>query len=390
MIVAFTKDWDDVPTCTTHILREMGKTEPVLWVGSIGTRKPSAGSAKDVRRIWRRLWRGVLPPAHKENHVYVLHPLLIPKATATWAVRVNRWIFRWYVSRFARMARRQNDEQSIDYWCFVPNAVDLLPGRESGDRVVYYVADDWTAFHNLDGAWMAAKEASLVARADVVFATSCFLVDKLQRVCAGAGREEEDVVVHMAHGVDHALFAQALDKSVALPSELQGIPHPIIGFYGNLHPWVDFVLIEKLANARPAWHFVLIGEDYGAPESLKACANVFLLGRREHAVLVDYCRGFDAAMIPYDMRQGRMESVNPVKTKELLSAGVPVAASQVPALDGYGDDVLLCGGLEQWLNALEQQMAKDATERAAISERMRWETWEQKVREIRGIVERGM
>lgn len=383
MIVAFTKDWDDVPTCTTHILREMGKTEPVLWVGSIGTRKPSAASSKDVRRILRRVWRGILPPEHKEHHLYVLHPLLIPKATSAWARRVNCILFRWYVARFVRIARRGGDDQPIAYWCFVPNAVDLLPERGHDCKVVYYVADDWTAFHNLDGVWMKAKEDALVERSDVIFATSEYLVEKLRKICAGLGREGTEWVVHMPHGVDHGLFEKALDRSVGLPPELEGMSQPIIGFYGNLHPWVDFALIEKLARARPTFNFVLIGEDYGAPESLQACSNVHLLGRREHGVLVDYCRGFDAAMIPYDMRQERMESVNPVKTKELLSAGVPVVSAMVPALAGYGDDVLLCREAGQWLEALEHQIAKDAAERAAISARMRGETWAAKVQAIR-------
>ena len=402
MIVAFTKDWDDVPTCTTHILREMGKREPVLWVGSIGTRKPSVGSAKDVRRIWRRVWRGLLPPEHKENHLYVLHPLLIPKARSGGAVALNRWLFRWYVWRFVRMARRRyrplegrnvpSSGAPIEYWCFVPNAVDLLPRRDvserRGDKVVYYVADDWTAFHNLDGAWMKAKEDGLVQRSDVIFATSGILVEKLRKVCGSVGRSGDRLVVYMPHGVDHALFEKALDRSIALPPELREMSHPIIGFYGNLHPWVDFGLIEALAKARAVWNFVLIGEDYGAPASLKACANVYVLGRREHSMLVEYCRGFDVGMIPYDMGQARMESVNPVKTKELLSAGVPVVGSEVPALSGYGEDVLLCRSVEQWLAALEKQAAKDAAERAAISARMRGETWAAKVARIREMIHR--
>jgi len=402
LIVAFTKDWDDVPTCTTHILREMARTEPVLWVGSIGTRKPSAGSAKDLRRIWRRIWRGMRPPEHKEHHLYVLHPLLVPKASSAWAQRLNRMMMRWYVTRFERLVRRLDPSTvlrprprkrmtgklatgGIDYWCFVPNAVDLLPAQAvsaaRGDQIVYYVADDWTAFHNLDGTWMKVREDALVQRADQIFATSVFLVDKLQRLRpAGAAP-----VVHMSHGVDHALFAKALDDALPLPVELQMLPRPIIGFYGNLHPWVDFALIEKLAVARPAWSFVLIGEDYGAPATLTALDNVHLPGRRAHAQLVDYCRGFDVAIIPYDMTQARMESVNPVKTKELLSAGVPVVAAEVPALAGYGEDVLLCRTPQDWLAALERQLARSTTDRAAISARMRGETWQAKVARIREL-----
>ena len=388
VIVAFTKDWDDVPTCTTHLLRQMGRTIPVLWVGSIGTRKPHARSRKDWMRVLRRIAKGLLPAVHKENRLYVLHPLILPQAQSRWARSLNRLLMGWYLRRFWRSQEKQVP-CCVEYWCFVPNAVDFLPPSGAGrprSRVVYYVADDWTAFHHLDGAWLAAKEHELLARADWVFATAPYLVDKLGGTRRELGRTD---VRYMSHGVDYAQFARALDRSAGLPLELVALPRPIIGFYGNLHPWVDFSLVETLARERPQWSFVLIGENYAAPASLERLSNVHLLGRREHATLPDYCRGFDAGIIPYDMRQPRMESVNPVKTKELLAAGVPVVASAVPVLASYGDGVLVCRVVAEWVEALERQISRGAAERLAFSESMQAETWEAKARSLRGLLDVG-
>jgi glycosyltransferase involved in cell wall biosynthesis len=509
MIVAFTKDWDDVPTCTTHILREMGKTMPVLWVSSIGTRKPSAASGKDLRRIIGRILSGLKRAEWKENNLRVLKPILIPKAEAEWAKWVNRKVFAWYVRREQRgvesgkwkvesgtnagpqitdrrpqtggaRATCNVQPETIEYWCFVPNAVDLLPGvkqkaemgklkwrdreergrselgvrssaygiqkpgarnPEPGTKVIYYCADDWGQFHNLDGAWMDAKERELVDRADVVFVTSRFLEKKLEfeqedaegaevgsrRSEVGSQRSEvgslksevgglksardahtgensrisdlgsptsdlgsrtsdlRSPIHYLPHGVEHERFSQALDKTLPVPGDVAGLPKPIIGFYGNLHPWVDFGIVAALAVARPEWSFVLIGERYADVAALEALSNVHLLGRREHGCLHDYCRAFDVAIIPYDMTNPRMESVNPVKTKELLAAGLPVVASDVPELRNYGDDVLTCTGEEAWLLALDRQVARD--DHVAISERVREESWENKVAVIRAIVE---
>jgi hypothetical protein len=114
---------------------------------------------------------------------------------------------------------------------------------------------------------------------------------------------------------------------------------------------------------------------------------VHLLGRREHCDLHTYCRAFDVAIIPYDMSNPRMESVNPVKTKELLGAGLPIVASEVPELRNYGDDVLTCEGNDAWLSALDRQVAR--RDQTAISERVRNESWENKVATIRRIVDDG-
>jgi len=375
-VVAFTKDWNDVPTCTTHILRKMAETIPVLWVCSIGTRKPQARSGKDWRRLAGRVFSGFRRAVWKENRLRVLRPVLVPKAESRFAQWLNRLVFAWYLRRELPRGFRG----TVEYWCFVPNAVDLIPeANRDNIKIIYYCADDWTKFHNLDGAWMEGKEHRLVSRSHVVFATSRYLENKLKSIMEGDSAR----VVYMPHGVDYARFAQAGDKQIPLPSDLAALPRPIIGFYGNLHPWVDFGLIAALAHARPQWSFALIGEVYGDVGTLRGFSNVHLLGRREHAVLPDYCRGFDAAIIPYDMSHPRMESVNPVKTKELLAAGVPVVASRVPELDGYGDRVLLCSGTEEWLNALEQQISLSMEDRLAISESVREEDWSCKVRQIR-------
>ncbi len=389
-IVAFTKDWGDVPTCTTHILREMAKTIPVLWVCSIGTRKPQVGSLKDWRRLLCRMASGLQRAVLQENRLRVLRPLLVPKAEWRLCRWLNRLLFRFYLWREIPHAFKG----TLEYWCFVPNAVDLLPYDDSGRfaattrgptcRIIYYCADDWTKFHNLDGDWMSAKESRLIDRADVVFATSRYLVDKFNAIIKGASSPP---IVYMPHGVDYAAFAKALDRHLPLPVDLAGIARPIVGFYGNLHAWVDFTLIARLAKARPGWSFVLIGEAYEDLCALRILGNVHLLGRREHAILPDYCRGFQAAIIPYDLSHARMESVNPVKAKELLAAGVPVVASPLPELAPYGDAVMLCESDEAWLAALEHQLQIPLEARALISQRVAGEDWERKVADIRRVVE---
>jgi glycosyltransferase involved in cell wall biosynthesis len=404
MIVAFTKDWNDVPTCTTHILRCMARERPVLWIESIGVRRPSLATVGDLPRLWHRLKYGLSAASLKESQLRVMAPLLIPKTQSRFGLWFNR---RSMALRIAREARRMDGSAAAsdrrEYWCFVPNAVDLLPerrvssvecrvsgagkalpltpdslrGRGHSPLVVYYCVDDWSKFHNLDGAWLARKEEELLRRTDIVFTPARYLEAKC-RAIAG------DRVHYVPHGVEYALFGRALAEETRIADDLAGLPRPLIGFYGNLHPWIDFDLVEQLAGARPAWSFVLIGEVFCDVSRLRRLANVHLLGRREHQRLPEYCKAFAAAVIPYDMRQPRMASVNPVKTRELLAAGVPIVAADLPELRGM-QDVCIARAADEWMGALERQIGR--ADRQAISRRMAEHDWSVVVRRIRERVE---
>ena len=388
-IVAFTKDWDDVPTCTTHILREMGKTMPVLWVNSIGTRKPDLKHPAHFGRIFRRLCAGLRLAELKENHLRVLSPLLIPMARGRLSQFINRRLFAWQANR----ELRRMGNGPIEYWCFVPNAVDLLPcdtrhaTRNTHHAVVYYCVDDWTKFHYLDTTWMARKERELLARADVVFAVSQYLVDELGNRSDSLESNLESRISnlqYMPHGVEYGKFRAALELGCRLPGDVARLPKPMIGFYGNIYPWVDLDLLEKLADERPEWSFVMIGGVFCDVSRFDNVLNVHFLGRREHDELPGYCAAFDAAIIPYDMGNPRMASVNPVKARELLAAGVPVVASDVPELRQFGKNVIISATVNEWLEALDKQAIRK--DRETISDSVANDDWATRVGHIREVV----
>jgi len=196
------------------------------------------------------------------------------------------------------------------------------------------------------------------------------------------------VIHYSPHGVQYELFRSALDEGTRVPDDFAGLPGPVVGFYGNLHPWVDFELVGRLAKARPAWTFVLVGERFADTSILESCGNVRLTGRREHRELPAYCKAFNAAIIPYDMHQPRMQSVNPVKTLELLAAGVPVVAADLPELRGMSPDVAVCRTESDWLAALDAAVVR--TDRGAISDRVAGQDWSERVRDLRSIVAAAM
>jgi len=381
MIIAFTKDWNDVPTCTTHILRQMGKTMPVLWVNSIGMRRPQLGSGRDLRRITGRLQRAFRGAEWKENHLSVLAPLLLPKARSSLARFLNRRLIRLQTAGFRQQPSALRSPVSSlpsEFWTFVPNAVDFA-GCLHESKLVYYCVDDWSKFTNLDAAWLTEKETELLQRANVVFASSRFLEAKC-RVIAG------NRVHYMPHGVEHTKFATALAPTLPIPPDLLSLKSPVIGFYGNINDWIDFALIKQLAEQRPAWSFVLIGPVYCDVTLFTGVPNVHLLGRREHTELPAYCKGFDAAIIPYRLDHPRMESVNPVKLRELLAGGVPVVASDLPEVRDISQYIHIARTPEDFLTGLERFLAAKP-DRTAISAERCADDWSARAAEIRRIVD---
>lgn len=372
-IVAFTKDWDDVPTCTTHILREMGKYMPVLWVNSIGTRKPDLRHPSHIKRIIKRLLRGFKRAELKENQLRVLSPLLIPKAQSGIGLWLNRKLFAIQAGR----ELRDMGAGDIEYWCFVPNAVDLLPVKVIADiNVIYYCVDDWTKFHYLDTEWIKQKEYDLLMRADIVFAVSHFLVSKLEQIT-------DSKVFYMPHGVEYNKFSQALSIT-ALPKDIKDISKPVIGFYGNIYPWVNLKLLLEIALRRTDWNFIMIGGVFSDVSMFDNIDNVYFLGRKEHDELPQYCAAFDVSIILYDMSNSRMESVSPVKTRELLAAGVPVVAATVPELLYFGDDVLIAESVAEWIAAIKKQLLRE--DNRNISDKVRGDDWGMRVEKIREII----
>lgn len=372
--IAFTKDWNDVPTCTTHILRQIGKNEPVLWVESIGTRKPQLSQSRDLGRIINRLKRVWTPSSHKENHLSVLSPVLIPLATKPWEIKVNQSLFRFYLKREGLLA----PDLELVFWCFIPSAIDLIQPFSDRAKIVYYCVDDWPKFENLPTDYITERENNTLNTATTIFATSLYLKNKCEQLT-------NQTIHYMPHGVPYETFATAIEPTTSLPESFPKTDNKIIGFYGTINDWIDFDLIETLAQQKPEWEFLMLGPIYtDAIERFKTLKNVHFPGRVEYCDLPAWCKGFDVAIIPYNLKNPRMESVNPVKSRELLSAGVPVVAAALQDLVCLEPDISIAHSTDEWIQMLEKQVVR--TDRTDISKRRQGDTWENKTKEILHLI----
>lgn len=225
-------------------------------------------------------------------------------------------------------------------------------------RAVVYECIDAYRFYPrygpADRARLALAESRLVARADLVVCLS-------KVVAAGLGSQPERTHV-VPLGVELERFTQPLP----IPADLARLPRPRLGLVGGLDERVDADLLARLARSHPDWSLVLVGpaEAWRERSRLGALPNVHLLGRRPYEQVPAYLAGLDAGLIPY-RHGGWADGSFPAKLFEYLAAGLPVVATNLPALRPFGEQVELAADADDFVLGVERALASDSRDAAA-------------------------
>lgn len=365
-IVCFSNDWGGDPLSKVHLMRILARDNRILWVNSLGNRAPTA-SVYDARRIARKALAALRGVREVEPNLYVLAPLAVPLPGSRVAWAINRAALQLQLRR----AMRSLGFERPVVWSFLPSA-DWVAHALEPDLLVYHCVDEFSAFSDAPGEAVAQMEARLVKRADLVITSA----ERLYR----SKRALNPSTVLVRHGVDWRHFAQALDPRTEIPEEIAGLPRPILGFFGLIADWVDLELLEEVAQANPGGSLVLIGRVRTDVSRLRRLKNVHLLGPRPYARLPAYAKAFDVALLPFVANELTANS-NPLKVREYLAAGLPVVSTAVPEVERLG----LCaiGRTRAGFLAQIKRALRSPGPRRARSARVRSESWEARVEEIR-------
>lgn len=365
-------DWSmDLLTNQQHLLARAAKHNKILFIESLGLRKPQLAS-KDLSRMARRLARA-RRPLREEEGVQVLSPLVLPLHSNAIVRRVNAEL----LCRFVMHAVKTLGMRDPVLWSFVPQA-EVLIERLRPSKVLYYIDDDHAAKEGIDAASFLAAEERFARRSDVVLASAPELVTRMRTL--------NHNVLYAPNVADTRMFAQTLEPGPVDPA-LASLPGPRIVFVGAiLAAKIDLELVVELARLRPQWTFAFVGPiGPGDPHTnvapLRAEPNIHLLGHRPYEQLPAVLRGADAAIVPY-LLDGEMRSVFPMKTYEYLAAGLPVVSTP---LDTLGDvpDIAKAATAEEFAQRLDAALDDDnEPQRRARSSRAQAHSWEARLGQI--------
>jgi GT2 family glycosyltransferase/glycosyltransferase involved in cell wall biosynthesis len=243
-----------------------------------------------------------------------------------------------------------------------------------GAKIVYDCMDDWqnwTAEPRIS-SFNLEEEKKLARECDLLVVSSTGLGDR--HLAAG----HQPLLVR--NGADFDFFANPRDQQ-------NEIPKPVVGYYGAIANWFDVELLTAVAESRPQYSFVLIGQVHQIDVSrLQNLSNVYFLGEKSYREIPSYLANFDTALIPFRVNE-LTRAVDPVKLYEYLSQGKPVVATRMAELEQAAELIQIADNAEDFARKLDVAMGdKDPARRAKRIEFARANTWAARVAEIDRVI----
>ncbi len=330
IILFSTADWDN-PFWTNKqhmakIFEENGHR--VIYIDSLGLRRPTA-TTKDFSRILKRFKSLIKPYSRVSRQIWRVSPFILPFHNNKSVSFFNKW-FLFMVIRILSFSL---DFKKVVVWTYSPVTDDIVD-LFNKSLLVYHCVDDLRASPGMDAQMIERRENSLVKKSNFVFTTSQALYDRLLPL--------NEKTYYFNNVCDYKHFSKAAKETFEEPDDLQSIKRPRILFIGALSSYkVDFELIAYIAQSKPDWEWILIGEiGEGEPltniDLLKNLGNIHFLGPKSYHELPIYLQHSDVTVIPARINQ-YTDSMFPMKFFEYLSAGKQVVTTNLTSLHSYSD-----------------------------------------------------
>jgi len=373
-------DWDFIWQGHQEIMATLaGQGNRVLFVENTGVRSPRL---RDLPRLRQRLfnwWRGTKGFRQERENLFVYSPLVAPFPYS----RVARWVNRFILLRAIRRWMRATGFGRPIIWSFLPTPLTRNLIRELDPELTVYYCIDNLASSSPQAKRIGRSEVQFFREADLVFVTS----EKLRERAARFSNR-----VHLfPFGVNYREFEKVRKASDEVPEEIRELPHPVVGYVGGVHRWVDQELLATVAEQMSDASFVLVGPAQTDVSLLARCSNIHLLGARSHADVSRYIKGFDVGIVPYSLSE-YTDNVYPTKLNEYLAMGIPVVTTDLAEIRRFNAEhrgILAVAKDAQAFGAAIRD-AIDQTSLAETERRIevaRQNSWEQRIARMSELIE---
>jgi len=366
--LVFGDDYGAHPSTTQHLVNALPSDDRVLWVQSVGMRSPAWADVRQARTLWRRAARRRAPAATSQTAfsvgptVHVVRLNVVPYHHASWANHVNS---AWASRQLAEHIRRLGLED-LTLLSATPVAGVLTQGLPIA-RKAYLRLDDYAHLPGVDPRVIRRHEVPFIEDVDVVVHPAANLRPAFARSA-----------LHLPQGVDVDHFKPRRKRR----------PTRVLGFFGLLADWVDRDLIAQLAAACPRWTFEFIGRLPADAAAMPKAPNIVMRDAVPYAALPAATAHWQAAWVPFVVDE-LTAAVDPLKAREYLAAGLPVATTPLPAITHLSSVTVVEDSKEaqSWLMHLEQSCTEVLGKRAMAS--VATDTWAHRARTLRAAMTGG-
>lgn len=240
----------------------------------------------------------------------------------------------------------------------------------------YVVGEPYFAKHGL------RLEGQLAAKSDLVLCNSTHFAERFRQYNKNTYPIETGVNVDLYKG----------STVHPLPSDMESIPHPIIGYTGVLYTLrLDIELLYEWAKVNADKSFVLVGpeDENFSNHRIHELSNVHFLGKKKVEELPAYIQHFDICINPQAVNNITIGNY-PLKIDEYLCMGKPVIATRTHTmLDVFSEHTHLASTLEEYNDALSNSL-KEIGNKELSATRMRFgesHSWGHSVAKIYDAIE---
>lgn len=231
-------------------------------------------------------------------------------------------------------------------WISSPILYPLIANKKK--NVVYDCMDDMIEISGGDTyvkRLVGENEKKLFSRADIVFASSKYLSEKLyQRY----GRSKEISIVN------NAFSSSILNDNISTNSKKTDEVFTIT-YIGTISEWFDFNLLKATVSKFPNVRFKIFGPSY---KELPDIERVEFPGAIAHNQIPDIMEQSDALIMPFVVNE-LIRSVNPVKLYEYIYSGKPIFAPYYGESSYFSEYVYLYSSGEEFFSQLKAVMNGD-------------------------------
>jgi len=344
--------WYHNPHSNLHIMKSLAKENRILFVNSIGTRMPDF---KNDKFVWKKIFskiKSILKFLKKaEKNIYVFSPIALPpiEKFEEFARAFNKFFLH---IQFKLIFFLLNIKKPI-LWVSIPTANEIVfyINSKKAKCMVYYCVDNISHYSNTFSEIVLRSEIELHKRADVAFFVNHQLVDERKIYNSNTH--------YLSHGADFDHFFKAHEIYDKIPSDLDSMPSPIVAYIGEIR-YLDFNLVEFLANRHKEISFVFIGSVHSDIERFKSMPNVYFLGKKRYEDLPLYMQKVACYAIYYERNSVFNNYRNPKKLLEYLATGKPIISVPLLELKYFPDLVYIAENYELFDQCLKEALESDS------------------------------